>query len=141
MTTMASSTTRPVASVIPNSVSELMEKPKSLMNANVPISETGMVMAGMMVARQSCRNRKMTMMTMTDGLGQRLLHLDDGVMHDGGRVDRDKPLQARREGLLQLGENRLAALVHIERVGVRELLHAESDGVATGSGEYFRLVL
>jgi len=34
-----------VASVIPNSVSELMEKPKSLMNAKVPISETGMVMA------------------------------------------------------------------------------------------------
>ena len=65
MTTMASSTTRPVASVMPKSVSELIEKPKILMNANVPISETGMVTAGMMVARQSSRNRKMTAMTMT----------------------------------------------------------------------------
>ena len=60
MTTMASSTTRPVASVMPKSVSELMEKPKSLMKAKVPISETGMVTAGMMVARQSSRKRKMT---------------------------------------------------------------------------------
>src|SRR6266852_8832598 len=64
MTTMASSTTRPVASVIPKSVSELMENPNMLMNANVPINETGIVTAGMMVARQSSRKRKMTRMTM-----------------------------------------------------------------------------
>src|ERR1700748_1402800 len=63
MTTIASSTTNPVASVIPKSVSELMEKPNMLMNANVPISDTGMVTAGMMVARQSNRKRKMTRMT------------------------------------------------------------------------------
>jgi len=43
MTTMASSTTRPVARVMPNSVSVLMEKPSSLTKANVPMSETGMV--------------------------------------------------------------------------------------------------
>ena len=41
-----------------------MEKPKTLMKAKVPMSETGMVTAGMMVARQSCRKRKMTTMTM-----------------------------------------------------------------------------
>src|SRR5665213_507637 len=63
MTTIASSTTNPVASVMPNSVSELIEKPNILMNANVPISDTGIVTAGMIVARQSCRNRKMTTMT------------------------------------------------------------------------------
>src|SRR5271169_5980976 len=60
ITTIASSTTRPVASVIPKSVSELIEKPKILMKAKVPMRETGMVMAGMTVARQSCRKRKMT---------------------------------------------------------------------------------
>src|SRR5664279_642985 len=65
MTTMASSTTRPVARVMPNSVKELIENPKSLMKANVPMSETGIVTAGMMVARQSSKNRKITMMTMT----------------------------------------------------------------------------
>src|SRR5215469_13124191 len=63
MTTIASSTTNPVASVIPNRVSELIEKPNILMNANVPISETGIVTAGIMVARQSRRNRNITMMT------------------------------------------------------------------------------
>ncbi len=65
ITTMASSTTSPVASVMPNSVSELIENPNSLTNRNVPISETGIVTAGMIVARQSCRNRKMTTMTIT----------------------------------------------------------------------------
>ncbi len=64
MTTIASSTTRPVASVMPNNVSELMEKPKILMKAKVPMSETGMVMEGMTVERQSCRKRKMTRTTM-----------------------------------------------------------------------------
>ena len=63
ITTIASSTTSPVASVIPNSVSELIEKLKIRMNANVPISETGIVTAGMIVARQSSRNRKITRMT------------------------------------------------------------------------------
>src|SRR5215469_3320337 len=63
MTTIASSTTSPVASVIPKRVSELMEKPNILMNANVPISETGIVTAGIMVARQSSRKRKITTMT------------------------------------------------------------------------------
>src|ERR1017187_2159051 len=65
MTTIASSTTSPVASVMPKSVNELMEKPKSLIKANVPMSETGMVTAGMMVARQSSKKRKITTMTMT----------------------------------------------------------------------------
>ena len=64
MTTMASSTTRPVASVMPNSVSELIEKPNSLTKAKVPMSDTGIVTAGIMVARQSSRKRKMTTITM-----------------------------------------------------------------------------
>src|SRR5579862_6372258 len=63
MTTIASSTTRPVARVIPKSVRELMEKPNILMNANVPTNETGMVIAGMTVARQSSRKRKITAIT------------------------------------------------------------------------------
>src|SRR3984885_14075893 len=64
ITTMASSTTRPVASVMPNMVNELIEKSKILMKANVPIRDTGMVIAGMMVARQSSKKRKITIMTM-----------------------------------------------------------------------------
>ena len=56
MTTMASSTTNPVAKVIPNKVSVLMEKPSALTKMNVPTSDTGMVIAGISVLRQSCKN-------------------------------------------------------------------------------------
>ena len=55
MTTMASSTTRPVARVSPNKVSVLMEKPNSLTKAKVPTRETGMVIAGMSVERSVWR--------------------------------------------------------------------------------------
>jgi hypothetical protein len=44
ITTITSSTTSPVASVMPKSVSVLMEKPSSLMKVNVPMSETGVAM-------------------------------------------------------------------------------------------------
>ena len=65
ITTIASSTTMPVASTMPKSVSVLIEKPNSLMNANVPMSDTGIVIAGMIVLRQFCRNRNITRMTST----------------------------------------------------------------------------
>jgi hypothetical protein len=71
ITTIASSTTSPVASVMPNSVSELIEKPKILMNANVPISDTGIVTAGMIVARQSEQEQEDHDDDDDDRLGQR----------------------------------------------------------------------
>src|ERR1700719_2026540 len=63
ITTMASSTTSPVASVMPNSVKVLIENPKALMKIKVPTSETGIVIAGINVLRQSCKNKKMTAIT------------------------------------------------------------------------------
>ena len=42
-TTMASSTTRPMASTIASSVSVLMVKPNAYISANAPISDTGIV--------------------------------------------------------------------------------------------------
>jgi len=53
MTTIASSTTSPVASVRPKSVIVLMVNPNIFITKNVPISETGIVTAGMIVARRS----------------------------------------------------------------------------------------
>ena len=44
ITTIASSTTSPVASVIPNSVRVLIEKPSNFTKAKVPMSETGVAM-------------------------------------------------------------------------------------------------
>jgi hypothetical protein len=46
ITTIASSTTSPVASVSPKSVSILIENPNSFISANVPTSEIGIVMSG-----------------------------------------------------------------------------------------------
>ena len=42
-----------------------MEKPSSFIAANVPIRETGIVIEGISVLRQFCRNKKMTSTTRT----------------------------------------------------------------------------
>ncbi len=62
-TTMASSTTMPMASTRPNSVSVLSEKPSAVMAAKVPISDTGIAMIGMIAVRQLCRKTITTMTT------------------------------------------------------------------------------
>ena len=62
-TTMASSTTMPMASTRPKSVSMLMLKPSASITANVPTSDTGTAASGMMEARQVCRKRMTTMTT------------------------------------------------------------------------------
>ena len=62
-TTMASSTTMPMASTCPNSDSALIEKPKASMNAKVPMIDTGTASSGMIDARQVCRNRITTSTT------------------------------------------------------------------------------
>ena len=64
-TTMASSTTSPIASTIASKVSRLMEKPNASISAAVPISDSGMVTTGMMTARKVPRNRKITAITIT----------------------------------------------------------------------------
>ena len=53
---MASSTTMPIASTRPNSVSALMEKPNTYITAKVPMIDTGTASSGMIEARQVCRN-------------------------------------------------------------------------------------
>ena len=62
-TTMASSTTMPIASTSPNSERLFSENPAAARTAKVPISETGMAMIGMSDARHVCRNSTTTMMT------------------------------------------------------------------------------
>ena len=62
-TTMASSTTMPMASTSPNSDSVLSEKPSASMTAKVPTSDTGTATSGMIDARQVCRNTITTMTT------------------------------------------------------------------------------
>ncbi len=64
-TTMASSTTMPMASTTAKSVSRLMLKPITAIAANAPMIVTGTVVAGTSVARQFCRNTMMTIKTST----------------------------------------------------------------------------
>ena len=62
-TTIASSTTMPIASTRPKSDSVLSEKPDTSITANVPTSDTGTAMSGMIDARQVCRNSSTTTTT------------------------------------------------------------------------------
>ena len=60
---MASSTTMPMASTMPKSEMLLIENPKTVMAANVPMSETGIAISGIIAARQFCRKIRTTSTT------------------------------------------------------------------------------
>ena len=62
-TTIASSTTMPMASTSPNSDRLLSEKPSAAMTANVPTMATGTAISGISAARQFCRKTSTTMAT------------------------------------------------------------------------------
>ena len=62
-TTMASSTTMPMASTSPNRVRLLSEKPKADIAAKVPTSETGIAITGISAVRQLWRKTSTTMTT------------------------------------------------------------------------------
>src|SRR3546814_1861297 len=63
-TTMASSTTRPIASTIASKVKRLREKPNASISAAEPTSDSGIVTTGISTARRDPRNRKITTTTM-----------------------------------------------------------------------------
>ena len=64
-TTIASSTTMPIARTRPNMESVFTEKPRSGKKMNVPMRETGTVSSGMIVARRFCRKMNTTIVTRT----------------------------------------------------------------------------
>ena len=59
-TTIASSTTIPIAKIMANNVSKLMVKPSKYKPAKVPINEIGTAIIGISVARQLCKNKNTT---------------------------------------------------------------------------------
>ena len=63
ITTIASSTTIPMARISPKSVIKFIEYPIHCNTANVPINETGIASVGTSVARQSCKKIKVTKIT------------------------------------------------------------------------------
>ena len=62
-TTIASSTTRPMASTRPKRESVFTENPKAGKRMKVPMSDTGTARSGISVGRQPCRNTNTTRMT------------------------------------------------------------------------------
>ena len=64
-TTIASSTSSPIASTIANMVSMLIEKPSIASTPNVPNRTMGTAIVGISVARKFCRKRYMTRKTST----------------------------------------------------------------------------
>src|SRR3974390_1838740 len=62
-TTIASSTTIPIASTSPNNDRLLIENPTASITANVPTSDTGTAASGMIEALHVCRKRITTMTT------------------------------------------------------------------------------
>ncbi len=64
-TTMASSTSKPIASTRPNIDKVLIEKPSADITPKVPSSTTGTVIEGISVARTFCKNRYITRNTST----------------------------------------------------------------------------
>ena len=62
-TTIASSTTMPMASTRPNIESVFTEKPRRGKKMKVPIRDTGTVRRGMIVARRFCRKMNTTRVT------------------------------------------------------------------------------
>ena len=53
----------PIASTIANSVDRLTVKPSAAIAANAPMMVTGTVVVGTSMARQSCRNTRITIST------------------------------------------------------------------------------
>ena len=141
MTTIASSTTRPVASVMPKSVSVLIEKPNSLTNANVPTSETGIVMAGNERRPPVLEEQEHDQNDEADRLEQRRHDLVDRFGDDARRVERELDLQPGRKVLGEPVELGADVPVDLQRVGGRQLRHAEADRVRAVVAKGGRVVL
>ena len=129
ITTIASSTTMPVARMMPKSVSVLMEKPISLMNANAPTSDTGIVIAGISVLRQLWRKMNITSTTST---------IASASVFSTSRIDSSTTsvvlkaiwyFEPGRKCVREPSSSAPDAALDVERVGRGQLHDAEADRV------------
>ena len=127
-TTIASSTTMPMASTSANRVSRLMLNPSSAMPAKAPMIVTGTVVAGTSVARQFCRNTMMTTSTSSRGLGQRDVDLVDRGLHEKRGVEWDGVGHAGGKLAREAVHLLLHGLAEIERVGLGKLEDGDAGG-------------
>ena len=97
-TTIASSTTRPVATISAISDRLLSEKPTRYITAKLPTSATGTAATGMIAARTLARNSSTTTMTSVDRDEQRALGLVQRGADARRAIAGDVQVDARRAG-------------------------------------------
>ena len=131
-TTMASSTTMAMASTSPNSEIRLIVRPKADSSAKVPTSETGMVMVGISVPRQSCRKMKMVRKTRMPASTRVSMTPWMASSDEDRGVEQDRVVEALGERLLELLHLRLDRLLHLQRVGGRQLVDRDARGGLAG---------
>ena len=120
-TTIASSTTMPIASTRPKSVRLLRLKPITFITAKVPMMATGTAIKGMIAERQFCRNKSTTRATRMIASRRRLDHFLDALPRIGRGVVADHVVQVVGEVLGQLLHLRPDLVAHLQGVGVGQL--------------------
>ncbi len=101
---MASSTTKPSASVSASRLTLSSEKLSMAMPANVPMIDSGRATAGMKVARQVRRNARITRMTSTAVIISVICTSCTESRIDFGPVAQDVELDGRRQQPVELGQ-------------------------------------
>ena len=127
-TTIASSTTIPIARTTANNVNRLIENPSTAIAANAPMIVTGTVVAGTNVARQSCRNTTITTSTNSPASNNVWYTSVDRLPHKRRRVERNLVLQSLRKVFRQLLHRRAHAGRRVQGVGVGQLEDRDAAG-------------
>ena len=127
-TTMASSTSRPMASTMANMVSMLMENPNSPRTAKVPRMTTGTARVGIRVARNVAQEKIHHQEDQENRLEQGLDHLVDGHPHEGRGVIGVDDLHAGREIPGQLLHLRLDGIGGFQGIGAGGLPDGQGGG-------------
>ena len=126
-TTMASSTTMPMASTRPNSEMLFRLKPTAAMTAKVPMMATGTAISGISAARQFCRKTSTTMADQDHGLEQRVDHVVDRFADERRGVVGDLVVHALGEVGLQLLHLGPHPVGDVQGVGAGQLIDGQAD--------------
>ena len=117
-TTMASSTTSPIASTSARRVRILIVYPAKYTTASAPMMEIGMASVGMVVARKTLEKGEHHEDHEAHRDDQRFGHFIDGVVDERGRIECDIKRHARRQNRRQVLERSADLRGHIHRAGL-----------------------
>ena len=118
-TTIASSTTMPIASTKPNSDRLFSVKPNAAMKKKVPTSDTGMATSGMIAARQVCRKTITTRTTSTMASPIVSITASTDCWINCVGIEENVVLDAGGKPLRKLFHQRPDGLRRLERIGTR----------------------